>query len=112
MRSHHRPKNPVGSVCACWGKIRKLGSSWRPASSLSQRKHRGCPLAVIPKLAAPHGAAASKGGYAMRRIAIITLVVFAFTATLAVVASFHFKPKGPTFTDNGTTLTVNGTLAG
>jgi len=48
----------------------------------------------------------------MRRIAIITLVVFGFTATLAVAASVHFKPKGPTFTDNGTTLTVTGTLAG
>ena len=48
----------------------------------------------------------------MRRIAIITLVVFAFTATLAVAASVHFKPKGPTFTDTGLTLTVNGTLAG
>jgi hypothetical protein len=48
----------------------------------------------------------------MRRIAILTLLAFGFLATLAVAASVHFKPKGPTFTDNGTTLTVNGTLAG
>jgi hypothetical protein len=48
----------------------------------------------------------------MRRIAILTLLSFGLLATLAVAASVHFKPKGPTFTDNGITLTVNGTLAG
>jgi len=40
----------------------------------------------------------------------------ALTATLvagaAMAASVHFKPRTPTFTDNGTTLTTCGTLAG
>src|SRR5262249_38498913 len=48
----------------------------------------------------------------MRRIAIITLVVFGFTATVAVAANVHFKSGSPTFINNGLTLTVNGTLAG
>ena len=48
----------------------------------------------------------------MRRIAIITLVVFGFTATVAVAANVHFKPGSPTFTVGTTTLTVSGTLAG
>jgi hypothetical protein len=33
-------------------------------------------------------------------------------ATVAVAESVHFKPRNPTFTDNGTTLTTTGKLAG
>src|SRR5262249_845883 len=32
--------------------------------------------------------------------------------TTAYAASVHFKPKSPTFTDNGLTLTASGDLAG
>jgi hypothetical protein len=48
----------------------------------------------------------------MRRTATLALVVVGVTAAIAVAASVHFKPKGPNFTDNGTTLTATGTLAG
>jgi hypothetical protein len=48
----------------------------------------------------------------MRRSVVVALVVLGLTAAVAVAASVHFKPKGPTFTDNGTTLTATGTLAG
>ena len=48
----------------------------------------------------------------MRRTAAVALVVVGLTAAVAVAASVHFKPKGPNFADNGTTLTATGTLAG
>src|SRR5262245_37509319 len=48
----------------------------------------------------------------MLRTVVIALLVLALATTVVVAASVHFKPKGPTFRDNGTTLTVNGTLAG
>jgi len=47
----------------------------------------------------------------MRRYAIATLGLLA-AASLVVAASVHFKPRSPTFTDNGTTLTTTGSLAG
>ena len=40
------------------------------------------------------------------------MVLVGLTASVAVAASVHFKPHGPTFKDNGTTLTATGTLAG
>jgi hypothetical protein len=48
----------------------------------------------------------------MRRAAQLVLVVVVVTAAVAVAASVHFKPRNPTFTDNGTTLTATGALAG
>jgi len=46
----------------------------------------------------------------VRRQAIA--LVLASAALAALAASVHFKPRSPTFTDNGTTLTATGTLAG
>jgi hypothetical protein len=48
----------------------------------------------------------------MRRVAIIALFVVGLSATVLVAASVHFKPRGPNFHDDGTTLTCTGTLAG
>lgn len=48
----------------------------------------------------------------MRRTATLALVVIVAVATVAVAESVHFKPRNPTFTDNGTTLTATGALAG
>jgi hypothetical protein len=48
----------------------------------------------------------------MRRTAFLALVVLGAVAAVAVAASVHFKPRNPTFTDNGTTLTTTGSLAG
>lgn len=48
----------------------------------------------------------------MRRTATLALIVVGVTAAIAVAASVHFKPRGPNFKDNGTTLTATGTLAG
>ncbi|HJZ90710.1 MAG TPA: hypothetical protein VKE40_07525 [Gemmataceae bacterium] len=48
----------------------------------------------------------------MRRIAGLALIVVGAMAAVAVAESVHFKPRGPNFTDNGTTLTATGTLAG
>lgn len=49
----------------------------------------------------------------MRRISMIIalLGVLGITAAVAVAANVHFK-RSPTFTDNGTTLTSSGALAG
>src|SRR5215207_11040123 len=48
----------------------------------------------------------------MRRTAPLALIIVGLTAAVAVAANVHFKPKSPTFTDNGTTLTATGSLAG
>jgi hypothetical protein len=40
------------------------------------------------------------------------LVLALAAAPIALAASVHFKPRNPTFTDNGTTLTATGALAG
>jgi hypothetical protein len=48
----------------------------------------------------------------MRRTAALSLVVIAGLAAVAVAESVHFKPRKPTFTDNGTTLSCTGDLAG
>ena len=48
----------------------------------------------------------------MRRTATLALVVIGLMATAAEAQSVHFTPRNPTFTDNGTTLTATGKLAG
>jgi len=48
----------------------------------------------------------------MRRTATLVLLVIGVTAMVAVAESVHFKPRNPSFTDNGTTLTTTGSLAG
>jgi len=48
----------------------------------------------------------------MRRIAGLALVMVGVMAAVAVAESVHFKPRNPSFTDNGTTLTATGALAG
>ena len=48
----------------------------------------------------------------MRRTATLVLVVIGATALVAVAESVHFKPRNPKSTDNGTTLTCTGALAG
>jgi hypothetical protein len=48
----------------------------------------------------------------MQRSAFFTLAVLLAAASLVAAASVHFKPRNPTFVDNGTTLTTTGTLAG
>ena len=45
-------------------------------------------------------------------LAVIALALIALIATVAYAASVHFKPRSPTFTDNGLTLTASGDLAG
>jgi hypothetical protein len=48
-----------------------------------------------------------------RHKSLLLLVILALAAaTVAYAASVHFKPKSPTFTDNGLTLTASGDLAG
>jgi hypothetical protein len=42
----------------------------------------------------------------------IALVLSALVATSALAANPHFKKPGPSFTDNGLTLTATGALAG
>jgi hypothetical protein len=42
----------------------------------------------------------------------IALVLSALVATSALAANVHFKKPGPSFTDNGLTLTAKGALAG
>ena len=50
----------------------------------------------------------------MRRvfIGLTVLFVVGMTATAALASSAHFKKGSPTFTDNGTTLTASGDIAG
>jgi hypothetical protein len=43
---------------------------------------------------------------------LLAIIAIALIATTAYAASVHFKPKSPTFTDNGLTLTASGALAG
>ena len=43
---------------------------------------------------------------------LLGIIVLAVLATAAYAASVHFKPKSPTFKDNGLTLTASGDLAG
>src|SRR5262245_61334269 len=54
--------------------------------------------------------------FSMQRRKWVTLLVavlaLAVVATTLYAASVHFKPKSPTFTDNGLTLTAAGDLAG
>ena len=47
----------------------------------------------------------------MRRSALIAAFLVVAMAPAALAANVHWK-SGPTFTDNGTTLTANGALAG
>src|SRR5215467_2138407 len=42
----------------------------------------------------------------------LAVLALAVLATTVYAASVHFKPKSPTFTDTGVTLTTSGTLAG
>jgi len=42
----------------------------------------------------------------------LAALVLAIVASTAYAASVHFKPRSPTFTDTGVTLTTSGTLAG
>jgi hypothetical protein len=51
----------------------------------------------------------------MRRyksLLLLAALALAILAGTAYAASVHFKPKSPTFTDNGLTLTASGDLAG
>jgi hypothetical protein len=43
---------------------------------------------------------------------LLAVIVLALVATTVYAASVHFKPRSPTFTDNGLTLTAAGDLAG
>jgi hypothetical protein len=49
-----------------------------------------------------------------KRLLLLAVLALAIIATTAYAASVHFKPGSPTFTNNGTalTLTASGTLAG
>jgi hypothetical protein len=47
-----------------------------------------------------------------KRLLMMAVIALALIATVAYAASVHFKPKSPTFTDNGLTLTTSGDLAG
>jgi hypothetical protein len=47
-----------------------------------------------------------------KRLLLLVVIALAILATVAYAASVHFKPKSPTFTDNGLTLTASGDLAG
>jgi hypothetical protein len=44
-------------------------------------------------------------------IAVVSLLLVAMTAAVATAANVHFK-SGPSFTDNGLTLSASGVLAG
>jgi hypothetical protein len=48
----------------------------------------------------------------MRRLGTLSIVCVLLITGIAVAASVHFKPRGPVFRDNGTTLNATGTLAG
>jgi hypothetical protein len=48
----------------------------------------------------------------MRRFTVPALLLALVTVSVAVADNVHFKPGSPTFTDNGTTLTAAGSLAG
>jgi hypothetical protein len=47
-----------------------------------------------------------------RRVALLALALTAIAAPVAIAANVHFKKGSPVFTDNGTTLTASGRLAG
>jgi len=47
-----------------------------------------------------------------KRLMLVAVIALAIVATTVYAASVHFKPKSPTFTDNGLTLTASGDLAG
>jgi hypothetical protein len=47
-----------------------------------------------------------------KRLLLLVVVALALIATTVYAASVHFKPRSPTFTDNGLTLTASGDLAG
>src|SRR5262252_2459772 len=47
-----------------------------------------------------------------KRLLLLAVIALAVVATTLYAASVHFKPKSPTFTDNGLTLTAAGDLAG
>jgi hypothetical protein len=47
-----------------------------------------------------------------KRLLLLAVIALAVIATTVYAASVHFKPKSPTFTDNGLTLTASGDLAG
>jgi hypothetical protein len=47
-----------------------------------------------------------------RLVLLVAVIALAVLATTLYAASVHFKPKSPTFTDNGLTLTAAGDLAG
>lgn len=50
----------------------------------------------------------------MRRTSIVVSVIvgLALTASIAVAASVHFKPRSPQFADQGLVLNATGTLTG
>jgi|SRR5215213_3252711 len=45
-------------------------------------------------------------------ISVLSLIVVALTASVALAVNPHFKPRSVAFTDNGLTLTATGTIAG
>jgi Trk-type K+ transport system membrane component len=47
-----------------------------------------------------------------KRLLLLVVIALAILATVAYAASVHFKPKSPSFKDNGLTLTASGDLAG
>jgi hypothetical protein len=47
-----------------------------------------------------------------KRLLLSVVIALAIIATVAYAESVHFKPRSPTFTDNGLTLTASGDLAG
>jgi hypothetical protein len=47
-----------------------------------------------------------------KRLMLVAVIALAIVATTVYAASVHFKPRSPTFTDNGLTLTAAGDLAG
>jgi hypothetical protein len=47
-----------------------------------------------------------------KRLLLLVIIALALIATTAYAASVHFKPKSPTFLNEGVTLTTSGTLAG
>jgi hypothetical protein len=47
-----------------------------------------------------------------KRLLLLAVMALAVIATTVYAASVHFKPRSPTFTDNGLTLTAAGDLAG
>jgi hypothetical protein len=47
-----------------------------------------------------------------KRLLLLAVIALAIIATTVYAANVHFKPRSPTFTDNGLTLTTSGDLAG